>query len=304
MPPTYPDVPELLRDMPLFVEVAKNKSFSLAAEKLDMYTSTLSRRIALLEKRLGVQLFLRTTRRVELTDSGRIFYEKCRFVLDETENVYEEVARHMTRAAGPVRIAVPAEIYHIYLWGTSAKFAKKWPDIHLVVNFMTRWADLISEPYDVNIRVGRLPDSDLKARRLISLKPGVFASRKLLDRFGEPKTPQDLSAMPCIALPHQGAVWSMYKGKKKETVTITAAHTVNNASIAVELASEGLGVTWLAPAMLENHPDLIEHDLVHILPEWSVPGIDINLVMPNRQLPYRVRLYVDFLAEHFAQMAQ
>lgn len=297
------DLPELLRDMPLFVEVAKHKSFTLAAESLDMYISTLSRRISLLESRLGVPLFLRSTRNVELTESGKVFYDRCRYLLAETENIYEEVARNMTRAAGPVRIAIPADVYHTYMWGIAGQFAKKWPEINLVISFMPRWVDLITEPFDLDIRVGKLPDSDFVARKLISLEPGLYASKSFLEKYGIPSRPKELKELPCITLPQQGNVWTMHMGKKKESVSINAVHMVNSISLALDLAMEGCGITWLAPAILK-HPEMKENDLVHILPEWSVPGIELNIVMPNRQLPYRVRLFVDHLVEHFAKMPQ
>lgn len=297
------DLSDLLRDMPLFVEVAKHKSFTLAAEALDMYISTLSRRISLLETRLGVPLFLRSTRNVELTESGKVFFDRCRYLLAETENIYEEVARNMTRAAGPVRVAIPADVYHTYMWGTSGEFAKKWPEINLVISFMHRWVDLITEPFDLDLRVGKLPDSEMVTRKLIALEPGLYASEALLKKHGIPNHPKELKRYPCITLPQQGNIWTMHKGKKKESISINPAHMVNSISLALDLAIAGQGVTWLAPALL-SHPEMREHDLVHILPEWSVPGIQLNIVMPNRQLPYRVRLYVDFLVEHFAKLPQ
>ncbi|MCC8194499.1 MAG: LysR family transcriptional regulator [Deltaproteobacteria bacterium] len=297
------ELPEMLRDMPLFVEVAKHKSFTLAAEKLDMYISTLSRRIALLEERLGIALFLRSTRHVELTDSGRLFYDKCRYLLTETQNLYDEVVHNMTKPAGPVRVAVPADVYHTYMWGVTGDFAKKWPDIHLSMLFMHRWVDLLTEPFDIDIRVGPLPDSDLRARKLIGLKPALYASKALLEQYPEPRTPRDLGNMPCIAMPQQGGVWTMWKGKKSESVAIKPVHTVNSISLALELALAGLGVTWLAPAIL-SHPGLEDQELVPILHGWTVPGIELNLVMAGSQPPHRVRLFADYLVEHFANLPQ
>jgi len=291
----------LLRDVPLFVEVAKHKSFTRAAEALDMYISTLSRRIALLERELGVPLFHRSTRQVELTDSGRVLYERCSQLLAEIEDVYDEVALHMTRAAGPVRIAVPADIYHSYLWGVSGKFARKWPEINLRVSFTQRWVDLLSEPYDLDIRVGPMPSSDLRTRKLVSMRPGLYATDEFLRNYPTPQTPQDLKAMPCIGVAQHGNAWTMTKGKKTETVVVETPHIVNSISLSLELALADLGIAWLAPSALE-HPYLATVSLVHVLPGWTVPGIDINVVMSNRELPHRVRLFVDHLVDHFASV--
>lgn len=298
-----PNLPELLRDMPLFVEVAKHKSFTLAAEKLDMYISTLSRRISILEERLGVPLFLRSTRHVELTESGRMFYDRCRYILSETENIYDEVIQNMTKPSGPVRISVAPDVYHAYMWGLMADFAQKWPEIHLAISFKHRWVDLLSEPYDLDIRVGPLPDSDLRARKLISLKPAMYASRAFVRRHGEPKAPKDLKDMPCIVMPQQGTAWTMWKGRKSETVAIRPVHTVNSISLSIEMVLAGLGVAWLAPVIL-THPALDPGELIPILPDWTIPGIELNVVMTGNQLPYRVRLFVDHLVDHFANLPQ
>ena len=297
-----PDMSALLRDLPLFVEVAKHKSFTLAAEKLDMYISTLSRRISLLEEDLGVPLFLRSTRHVEMTDSGKMLFDRCRYLLAEAENVYDEVIQNMTKPAGPVRVSVSADVYHTYMWGFMAQFAKKWPEIHLAVTFKQRWVDLLSEPYDLDIRVGPLPDSDLRAHKLIALEPALYATRELLAQYPEIKTPKDLGGVPCIVMPQNGTVWTMWKGKKSETVTVNAVHTVNSISLSLELAFAGLGVTWLAPAILD-HPKIAEqHDLVSVLPGWTVPGIELNVVMAGKQVPQRVRLFIDELVAHFTKL--
>ncbi len=296
-------MPSLLRDLPLFVEVARHKSFTLAAEKLDMYISTLSRRISQLEEELGVQLFLRSTRHVELTDSGRVLFERCRYLLSEAENIYDEVVHNMTKPSGPVRVAVPADIFHTYMRGVVGSFARQWPDIHLSVRFMHRWVDLLAEPFDLDIRVGPLPDSDLRARRLISLQPAMYASREFLKHHRMPETPQDLRDMPCIVMQQQGTVWTMWKGKKTESVAVRPIHTVNSISLSLELVLSGLGITWLSPAVL-NLPAPEFEALVPILPGWTIPGVELNIVMAGNQLPYRVRLFVDHLVDHFARLPQ
>lgn len=288
----------LLRDMPLFMEVAKHKSFTLAAEALDMYISTLSRKIAQLEKDLGISLFVRSTRHVELTESGKMLHERCRYLLAETESIYDEVIQHTTRPSGPVRIAVSADLYHTYLWGIASRFARQWPDIQLHIHFTQQWVDLVTDPFDLDIRVGTLPDSDLRARKLASMTPVLYASRSLMEKYDEPKSPKDLKDFPCIGFERNGSTWRMRKGKKTESVTVKIVHQVNSISTALELALAGLGITWLVPMTLK-HPAIKESDLVPVLPGWTVPDIEINVVMAKSQLPHRVRLFLDFLVDHF-----
>lgn len=292
----------LLRDMPLFVEVAKHKSFTKAAENLDMYISTLSRRIALLEEELGVPLFLRSTRHVELTENGRMLYERCRYILAETETIYDEVIQNMTRPSGPVRIAVSPDVYHTYMWGISGEFAKQCPNIHLQVTFMQRWVDLLAEPYDLDIRVGPLPNSELKARKLISMQPALYASPKLLEKHPAPQTPKDLRHIPCIGFSDRDNIWKIRKEKQTETVTVQTVHTVNSISLCLEMVQAGIGLSWLVPPVLK-HPALATNELVTVLPGWTIPGIDLYVVMANNQLPHRVRLFLDYLIAHFDRIA-
>lgn len=286
----------LLRDLPLFVEVAKQKNFTRAADVLEMPLSTISRRIQALEKELGVPLFYRSARKVELTESGKAFFERCGFIMAEAEAAWEELARNMKTPAGRVRISVPADIYHVYLRGAFGSFAAQWPGIQLYVNFSQRWVDLLSEPYDLDIRIGPLPDSNLKARKLVTLRPALYASPKLLEFYPAPEKPADLSKLPCI-IAHNG-VWVMSKGEQTESVSVHPAHVVNSGGIALELALAGLGVTWLVPVIASRYEE--SGELVPLLPGWTYPSADINIVMASSQVPKRVRLFVEHLVDFFS----
>ncbi len=215
----------LLRDMPLFVEVAKRRSFTLAADALDMPVSTLSRRIAALEKELGLPLLRRNSRNVELTESGKEFFERCDFIVAEAEMARDIVTRNMKSPTGRVRIALTGDIYHAYMRGAFSAFAAEWPGIHLQVHFSERAVDLLTEPFDLDIRRGPLPDSGLKARRLITLWPSLYASPKLLESYSAPKEPRDLRNTPCITLAQAGDRWTMRKGKREASITLSRNRT-------------------------------------------------------------------------------
>ena len=292
----------LLRDMPLFVEVARQKSFSRAADALDMPVSTLSRRIAGLERELGLPLFRRNSRNVELTESGKEFFLRCEFIVGEAEMAKDMVTRNMKSPSGRVRVSMTGDLYHTFMRGMLSAFAAKWPGIHLQVHFTERNVDLLTEPFDLDLRGGPLPDSGLKARKLITLRPALYASPSLLEFHPAPEKPEDLRNIPCITLAQAGNTWTMRKGERVETVPVNAVHTVNTISIAYEFALEGLGVSWMAPSLI---PVLEEHgDLVPILPGWTSPGVDINVLMADRELPRRVRLFVDYLVNYFAGLPE
>ena len=288
----------LLRDMPLFVEVAKQKSFSKAAENLDMYVSTLSRRIAGLENDLGVPLFLRSTRTVELTESGKTLFERCEYILMETDNAREAVVGNMTGLAGPVRLSIPEYLYHALLHGVFSRFAAIWPDIRLSVNFNEDPVDLMTQPYDIDFRAGPLEDSTLKARKMLRIEPCMYASPKLFESYPLPEKPGDLRFVPCICFSRIGPVWAMEKGRRRVSVPVKVTHTFGSIFLCYEFALAGHGV-----AMVRKHlgaEDEKNGKLIRVLPEWSGPCHDMFLVTAGGQTPRRVKVFVDFLADHFA----
>lgn len=291
-----------LQQIPYFVEVAKHKSFTVAAEAISIPISTLSRKIALMEKELGVQLLKRNTRNVELTDGGRIFYERCLTILNAADQARNTLTEDLQNPAGPVRVAVSADLYHALMWGCFSSFALQYPDIRLQTHFATRWVDLHSESFDLDIRVGPLPDSNLRARKLYSLKAGFFASPKLLETYGAPETPEDLIRIPVVTVTSNRTNFELRKGTFRQKVTLNpvrSVHSVSSLSIALEFALAGLGVTILAPSPLTTRFQGTG-ELVPVLTEWHIAGPDVFAVMAGDPQPYRVRLFVDHLLKHFA----
>lgn len=289
----------LLRDMPIFVEAVKQKSFTRASEMLDIPLSTVSRRIIALEKNLGMPLFYRSAGKIELTDSGKLLFDRCKFIVDEADNAYEAIVQNIKSPSGPVRVSMSADMYNSYLTGTLSSFAAQWPGIQLHIHLSSRWVDLFSEPYDLDLRVGPLPDSDLKVRKLTTLRPRMYASNKLLEFYAAPKKPADLTTVPCISFAQAGEVWELSKGKQVEKVRIKPVHVVNSVSVSLELVLAGLGIGWFVAPMVAKYEKAGE--LVRILPDWGNPDVDINAVMATSQLPQRVRLFLDYLVQTFAE---
>lgn len=289
---------QLLKEMPLFVEVAKHKSFTLAAEALEMPVSTLSRRIAALEKNLGVPLLYRNSRNVELTESGKIFYERCDFIVSDAKEACEAVTQNMNKPSGWVRFSIPGDVYMSFFEGALSSFAKAWPDIHLGIHFTERWVDLLTEPYDLDLRIGDLPDSNLKARRVGSGRPWVCAAPSLVERYGMPAHPRDLANLPSIVNSHQNTGWDLTsKSGEKVTVKLKPAHSFNSISASHTFVLEGLGVGFLPKPLAENH--IKQGKLLRLLPEWELPTISAYLVMAGSQIPLRVRLLIDHLVNYY-----
>lgn len=296
---------KFLKDLPLFVEVARRKSFSQAADMLDMPVSTVSRRIAALERELGIPLFLRNSRNVELTESGREFYGRCEFILNEAELAREQIIQRVQGTSGKVRIAMRPDSYHTHMADTLLSFARKWPEIQMEVYLSDRRVDLLTEPFDLEIRVGPQPDSNLRMRKLGRVYPDLYASPEFLAKYPPPEHPRDLSRLPCIIFsdpalvsPSTRSLWSFRKGEQVEEVRVMPAHLVNHLSVATDFVLAGLGIGWLARPMVETHQK--KGELVKLLPEWRIEnGVDISVVMASSELPRRVRL----LVEHFVAVA-
>ena len=294
---------KFLADLPFFVEVAKWKSFTQAADALDVPLPTVSRRVAALEKSLGIKLLNRNNRKVELTEAGRGFYENCEFIMSEAQSALENLLRDQRNHTGRIRLALPATAYFSFMQGALGSFAAKYPGIEMHVFFSTRWVDLYTEPFDLEIRTGDLPDSDLVVKKLTHAEMGVYAAPELLSRYPAPREPGDLAAFPYIHMtisPRYSL--ELRKGDTTESVAMRPAHVVNALALGLDFVLAGQGIA----AMTVGTSRTLEQSgtIVRLLPEWTVPGVTISLVRAGGKLPHRVQLFVDHLAAHFKKFRQ
>lgn len=157
---------ELLNDMALFVEVVKARGFRRAAEAVGIPNSTVSRRISSLEKAIGLRLLHRTTRKIELTEAGQIYFQRCKRIVDEAKLAHEQLGELLAQPSGVLRASLPVDFANIYLAPLIAEFARRYPGISFDLDLTPRLVDLVSEPFDVAIRMGNPPNSNLIARQL------------------------------------------------------------------------------------------------------------------------------------------
>jgi DNA-binding transcriptional LysR family regulator len=176
---------ELLNDMALFVEVVKAKGFRSAAETLGMPNSTLSRRISALEKAIGLRLLHRTTRRIELTEAGQLYFERCKRIVDEARLAHEQLGGLLAEPTGVLRASFPVDFAVTYLAPLIVEFSTRYPKLTFDFELTSRRVDLVSEPFDVAIRLGESEDSQLIARRLATLGNYLYASPGYLARAGD-----------------------------------------------------------------------------------------------------------------------
>jgi len=281
-----------LHGMELFAEVAKAHSFSRAAAALGVPTSTVSRHVAELERAVGLRLLNRSTRRVELTDAGRVYFERCRRIVAQAEIAHEELRAQLETPSGPLRVQLPPAHALDALMPALAAFGSRYPEIRLQLGVAgPESADRQPGTSDVSIRLGELPDSSLVARRLGAVQAGLYASPAYLAARGTPRGPADLERHDGIGLrlgAGQTAPWLLRRGDERCRVAAAQRYGANDACMARQLAALGAGIAALGVGA---------GGLERVLPEWSLEPVAVYAVTETRLLPAKTRRFIDFLAQ-------
>ncbi|RAI66462.1 LysR family transcriptional regulator [Pseudomonas fluorescens] len=292
---------EYLNDMALFVEVVKARSFSRAAETLGIPNSTLSRRISELEKGIGLRLLHRTTRKIEPTEAGQLYFERCKRIVDEARLAHEQLGEMLARPSGLLRASLPVDFATVYLAPLIADFARLYPGISFEFDLSPRQVDLISDPVDVVIRMGEPANSNLIARKLASLRRGLYASPRYLEMFGAPGQPLDLSRHECLRLRGPDADrWTLCGSAGRLEVDVGGRFELNSVGMLRRLASLDLGIVLLPEGIAEQ--DLINGKLRKVLPEWHATPVSVCALTETRLLPAKTQRFIEFLRDRFEAM--
>jgi DNA-binding transcriptional LysR family regulator len=290
-----------LNGMRVFAQVVEAKSFSAAAEKLGMSKSLASRHVSALERALSVKLLNRSTRRLSLTEAGALFYEHCARIVQEAELAESRLTRTQSEPAGLVRVtAVPAfAVRHVL--PALADFYQKYPKIQVKLFCSNRALDLGDEGFDLGIRVSFDPDPNLVARKLAANRGVLCASPAYLKRHGMPRRIEDLRKHECVLFPPLApkGVWTLRRDGRKYSVQVGGGFETDEMDVVRAAVAAGLGIGMLPLYMVGDA--LKQGQLVPLLRQYQVvPESAIYLVyLPNRTLPARVRVLIDFLAERF-----
>lgn len=287
-----------LNDMMLFVEVVKAKGFIRAAESIGMPASTLSRRISGLEKSIGLRLLNRTTRRVELTEAGQIYFERCKRIVEEATLAHEQLSDIVANPTGVLRVSLPVDFANFYLTELLAEFAEVFPGIQFDFDLTPRLVDLIAEPFDVAIRIGEPAASALIARPLAHLHPLVFASPRYLERNGTPMRPRELIGHECLHMP-RATIWRLKSGNQTIQTEVKGRFTVNSNSMIRGLATLGQGIALMPGQIAADQ--LANGQLVRILPDWQGASIPVYAITETRLLPAKTQRFIEFLQARLKQ---
>jgi DNA-binding transcriptional LysR family regulator len=280
-----------LDDALIFTRVVECHSFTHAALGLGMQKSTVSRRIALLEERLGVRLLNRTTRKLRLTEVGQAYYERCRQIMLDFAEAEQAVMQLQLEPSGLLRISAPIEFGQLFLGRVLGEFMRQYPQITAEVELTSRNVDPVEEGMDIVILVGQPQDSTLIARKLFETSRSLCASPDYLARHGTPRTVADLAAHRAILLPHDSPRYWPLLG---ENIACQRVLTSNNITFAREAALAGAGIAAL-PIMISERA-VQEGRLIELVAEARLPAGELYAVYPSRRFQaMKVKTFLDFL---------
>lgn len=292
-----------LEDLRLFTLVAEGRSFTRAAEKLGLSKSAASRRIGELETRLGARLFNRTTRHISLTQVGEGFFTRVTQALEALEEAERSVASQHAAPRGTLKLAAPMSFGIAHLAGAIADFMNLYPEVEVDMDLSDRFVDLVDEGYDLAVRIGRLKDSSLVARRLCPIRNLVCASPDYLTRRGVPMDPGDLARHDCLLYtnapsPEQWVFRAAPGADEVRNIRVAGRMRANNGDVLREAAIAGQGLVSLPSFIIGDAVG--QGRLIPVLGDYVPGGTALHAVYPaSRHLSPKVRAFVDFLAGRF-----
>ncbi|WP_084311405.1 LysR family transcriptional regulator [Pseudomonas jinjuensis] len=280
-----------LDDALIFTRVVECHSFTQAAQSMGMQKSTVSRRIALLEERLGVRLLNRTTRKLRLTEVGQAYYDRCRQIMLDFAEAEQAVMQLQQAPSGQLRITSPIEFGQVYLAGVLGDFMRLYPQISAEVELTSRIVDPLEEGVDIAIMVGQPEDSTLIARRLLISKRCLCASPEYIRLHGRPERPGDLERHRGVLLQQDS---QRYWPLADEQVPCQRVLSCNNVTFAREAVLAGAGIAALPELIVDAWVEAGR--LVRLLPEVQLPAGEIYAVYPSRRFQaMKVKAFLDFL---------
>lgn len=280
-----------------FVAAVEHGGFTAAGQALARDGSILSRRVTALEKRLGVRLMERTTRRLALTEAGEAFHQRMLAALRALQEIEQDTSAAAVGVRGTLRIALPATFGRMWVAPILPAFLAAYPELVVETAFEDRYVDLVAESFDVAVRIGTLTDSRLVVRRLAPSQRMLCASPTYLQAHGTPSHPTDLAAHACLGFSRLAShpLWHLRDGDKVTAIRIAGPLVTDDAQSLVHAAVSGAGIAmvsdWLAG------PELSSGRLVPVLPDHPVESNEaVYLVHPSARLvPAKTRAFADWI---------
>jgi LysR family transcriptional activator of dmlA len=290
----------ILSDLRVFVLVARRAGFAAAAEELGMSPAFISKRIALLEKALNVCLLHRTTRRVAITEEGERIYEWALRILNDVDQMLDEVSASRQELQGTLRIVTSFGFGRHFVAPALSELAAQYPGLELRLDVSDRLLDMVSEGFDLDIRVGDDIAPNLIARKLAQNHRILCAAPEYLARFGEPKSLNDLSGRNCLVIKerdHPFGLWRLQGPGGEEHLKVTGALSSNHGEIVHQWCLEGQGIALRS--FWDVKENIASGRLVQLLPEYTQPANVWAVYVSRLATSAKIRVTVEFLRNYF-----
>ncbi|MGH8784007.1 MAG: LysR family transcriptional regulator [Cupriavidus necator] len=285
----------------VFVAAVDEGSLAAAARRFGLSPAMAGKYVTALETELNARLLQRTTRRLSLTDVGHTYYDRCKRILDAFDEANREASDSQNIARGVLRVAAPMTFGAMHLGGVVARYMEAHPHVNVEVLLNDRYVDLLDIGADLAIRIGRLPDSGLVARRIAPCRMAVCASPAYLQKHGTPHTPEDLQGAQRLVFSEAVSAgdWTLIDTKGRAHVISGASRmTANNMQMLLAAALEGAGVAYGPTFVFGEY--IARGELVALLPSYRATELTIQAVYPStRHVPLKVRQFIEQLIEAF-----
>jgi DNA-binding transcriptional LysR family regulator len=286
--------------MATFVRVVEAGSLSAAARSLPSSLTSVSRQISALEEQFGTRLLVRTTRRLALTDDGRLFYDRAKSIMGELKEVELALSSGRQQPSGRLRISAPSLMGRLLIAPLLAEFLRRHSSVSVELLLLDRVVDMVEEDIHLSLRVGHLPDSQLVARKLADVQMIVCAAPAYLKRFGVPRSPADLNHHACLVFSDTPGVgeWRFQENAKSECkIRIAGRLWINSLDALVSAAKDGAGIVRVPSWQIRS--ELAVGRLRRILRDHEPPPAPVHLLLQSSRLASpKIRVFADYLVQH------
>lgn len=285
-----------LEAMSVIIAVTETGSISAASRRLKAPVATVSRKVAELESRLRAQLFQRTSRRMTLTDAGRSYIDACRRIIEQVDDAEREVSGEYRLPKGELTVTTPWGLGHTHVLPLAVKFLEAYPEISLRLLMTDRVVNTTEENVDIAIRVAVLPDSNMVATRIGSIRIVVCASPSYLKTHGEPKELSDLAGHDCITINDYTtpSVWKFVRGRRAQVAPIKSRLCVNTSEAAVLAAMEGAGLARVMSYKMDSAK--LAGKLAIVLEEFEPEPLPVHIIFtPRKPVPIKLRAFLNWM---------
>jgi len=296
-----------VENLKLFVEVMQRRNFTGIARERNIAPSSVSRAITALEKELGIRLFQRSTRKLEATEAGMVYFDRISSILDDLESAKHLATDLSEQPRGTLRVTASTVFGGIYIVPLLPELAEKYPALSVDLNLTDTYLDLIEERIDIAVRLGTLQDSTYIAKRLSKLESGIYASPDYIKKYGKPQQPQQISEHKCLLFPRTGnnSNW-LFRDKQQNIQNIAINYTtrITNLTAIKQCTLYGMGISLIPNWLAEQ--EIAQGELVRLFSDYDVTATDYEssvwLVYPSREyLALKSRVFIDLLTTRFKQ---